>query len=81
MQFTHRDGVFYATHVSKSKQSRFYVEVYLHGNGAGKGGREILSGRLGLLLQQAMLAVMTSVVPHVPFISILVHVPSSFFFS
>ena len=26
--------------VSKSKQSRFYVEVYLHGNGAGKGGRE-----------------------------------------
>ena len=40
MQFTHRDGVFYATHVSKSKQSRFYVEVYLHGNGAGEGGRE-----------------------------------------
>ena len=31
---------FTRTHVSKSKQSRFYVEVYLHGNGAGKGGRE-----------------------------------------
>ena len=30
----------YPCHVSKSKQSRFYVEVYLHGNGAGKGGRE-----------------------------------------
>ena len=33
----------YPCHVSKSKQSRFYVEVYLHGNGAGKGGREIRS--------------------------------------